>query len=406
MKEINTKDLSRYFNSNLPKENSLNSQESSDNCEKKCVRIFTWIFQIMCWFFLLLVVIFISTKNFDGWMACLIIFITFYCLYIPFEIFYSPTSIFLRNISSSEGIYQNLVKYFKTGPKILLNCESFHMETTTYITTDSNGYRRVNNVTEKVVTHKETLDFPYYSSRDVSGMFNLNCDQASINDKCFIKLELIEDINFADPISYMDYVFESNIFYERNVHRDRELDFTMSRTVPGMIRLNLIKIGDSQPLTINFFFFVVSTILTLAEPYKSYVNSFCIQQKFTVRKLVSTRFDLNQPEFDEIYQGLNPKINLITKRYDFPKNDYNYINNDCQVNIPSKEEINLAQEFQGKIPVYRTSNAGVVLDNNNLQGNHNININKDIKNDNKGVQNEVNIPLIQIGEQGYIPPQV
>ena len=87
-----------------------------------------------------------------------------------------------------------MLKYFSTPPKISLKCESYHYERYTYTTIDSDGNTSTQTQTQKIVTHVETIDFQYYSERDVSGLFYLNCDEASIKYKSFIKLELIDEL--------------------------------------------------------------------------------------------------------------------------------------------------------------------------------------------------------------------
>ena len=44
----------------------------------------------------------------------------------------------------------------------------------------------------RVTTHQETYDFPYYSERDVSGLFYLDCDTAYVNRKCYILLDIFD----------------------------------------------------------------------------------------------------------------------------------------------------------------------------------------------------------------------
>ena len=50
----------------------------------------------------------------------------------------------------------------------------------------------------------------YYSSRDVSGFFKLNYDQSAVSDKFYVKLELFTNIDFADVLTYSDYLIEKD----------------------------------------------------------------------------------------------------------------------------------------------------------------------------------------------------
>jgi hypothetical protein len=132
-----------------------------------------------------------------------------------------------------------------------------------------------------------------------------------------------------------------------------------------MAHHNLVKMTAHEPCTVNYFFFFLFTILTFSEFYKSYVNSFCVYQKYKVRKLVSTRYDLNQPT----YQTFVPQLNLISQTYDYTSEYYNYVNPQYNVNLPTQEELERAKQYQSKIPDYQISSAGgemqagVIIDN-------------------------------------------
>ena len=93
---------------------------------------------------------------------------------------------------------------------------------------------------------------PYYSARDVSGLFYLNCDEAYIKKKMYITLELKEEINFADNISYMDYEYYKEQFWKKNRFRDVYMDFNETRKVPGLMHHNLIKLNQNEPCFISF----------------------------------------------------------------------------------------------------------------------------------------------------------
>ena len=104
------------------------------------------------------------------------------------------------------------------------------------------------------------------------------------------------------------------------------MDFREERIIPGFMEYNLVRITDKEPCSINFYWFAFFTILTLAQFYKSYVNCFCISQNFTIRKIVSTRNDLNSEKFNKKYRNLIPQINLIKSQINFDINQYNYVN--------------------------------------------------------------------------------
>ena len=244
--------------------------------------------------------------------------------------------------------------YFMTLPEIYFQCECYHYK-------DNN---KPGNKGDRIITYNETYRMPYYSERDVSGLFYLNCDKAKRNKKKYIKLELSEEIKFADAISYMDYEKEKDSFWRRNRFRDAFFDFKEIRIIPGIPKNIMVKITDDDTCTVNFFFYLILSFLTLAEFYKLYIYAhLCVKQKYTIKKLVSTRYDLNQP----VYQTFAPQINLITQTLDYESQDYNYKNTSYQVQMPTEEELEKAKEYQSKVPSYEISNdnnikVGVVVD--------------------------------------------
>ena len=329
------------------------------NC---CYHTACWIFQILSWISIVASGI-IYSKNNDN-SAAFVAFGIIYLIYIILE-FCSPTSKYLCHKSSDQGIYQKMGIHFQTPPEILFHCECYHYETRTHYTTDSKGHRHRHTERVRVTTYRETYSMPYYSERDVSGLFYLNCDKAYAQQKRYIKLELKEEINFADAISYYDYERAKSAFWRRNRFRDVHFDFNEERRIPGLVHHNLVKLVKQEPCIVNYFWFFFFTILTIAEFYRILFDSYCVYQKFKVIKLVSTRYDLNQP----VYQVFVPQINLISQQYQYGQEYYNYLNQGYELELPTLEELEAAKQYQDKVPDYQLSSgggdvqAGVIMDN-------------------------------------------
>ena len=287
-----------------------------------------------------------------------------------------------------------------TPPLINFHCECYHYETVTTTTTDSEGNTHTSTSTTRVTTYRETYSMPYYSSRDVSGLFLLNCDKAIAQSKYYIKLELVEEINFADAISVFDYQREKSAFWRRNRFRDVHFDFRESRTIPGMKHHNLVKLQAEEPCMVNFFWFFLFTFLTFGEIYKLYFDSCCIFQRFKVRKLVSTRYDLNQP----VYQVFVPQIDLISQQYQYDQQYYNYKNESYDVQLPTEEELAAASQYQNRVPDYQISSEGdfqqgVIIDKPGYDFNPN-----EAPPEFAAVSGNVAIGQDQISTQGAPPP--
>lgn len=358
---------------NIPININQNPQEILDQGDQKEHNFYwkcsCWFFQILDWALLVLAII-MGCLGSKYSLHLIIVFIIVHLIYILIEIC-SPTSKYLCHKNSGNGMYEDMKRYFRTPPTIQFYGESFHYERFVSVTYDKYGNRHEETRQEKIITHTETFHMPYYSERDISGLFYLNCDKDKVNKKAYIKLKLKEEINFADTISYMDYQQQKDNFYARNQYRDIYFEFNEKRFIPGLINHNLIKLGNSEPFLSNYFFFMLSNILALSEIYKLYFDSLCIFQRFKIRKLISTRYDLNQPQYTEKYERFNPQINLLIQVFKYEPQDFNYLNNNYQVDLPTEEEIEQAQKYNDKIPNYQISSEngklppGVIMDNPN-----------------------------------------
>ena len=329
-----------------------------------CFNVFCWIIQILVWLFLIFTIVFF-VADVSAKIPVLILFIAFYIAYISLE-FCSMVCKYLCNKTSENGIYQKISSYYRSYPVFQFYCECYHYELRkSTVRTRHKGKTRTRTVTKRVrvTTHRERYDFPYYSERDVSGLFYLDCDSAYVSRKKYIELDIYDEINFADAISCYDYEVAKDRFWRRNRFRDKYFHFEESRYIPGLQRNNLVSIG-SEPCCVNCCAFVFYVFITFAEIYKIYYYSLTIRQTYRIRKLVSTRYDLNQP----VYEAFIPQLDLISLQYNFQFEDYNYINNNFHLVAPTAQELEKAKPYQKKVPDYKISSgggkihAGVILD--------------------------------------------
>ena len=99
-----------------------------------------WIFQILCWASLIFsLVIYIGDNEqvgiFGAFGAC-------YIVYIILE-FCSPTSRYLCNKSSDQGMYEKMGRNFQTPPEIRFYCECYHYENVVHTRTNSEGKKKL-----------------------------------------------------------------------------------------------------------------------------------------------------------------------------------------------------------------------------------------------------------------------
>ena len=356
----------------LPQNNERHLQKEEKETNS-CCNCFYWLLSFIIWISLISSLYFLNTVNNKNADAENISYITLgisYFLYIILE-FCSTTAKYLRNKKTGEEMYDKMGSLFRAHPNITFHCQCYHYEIIHYTSRDKDGKIHHETRREKRITYTDSYSIPYYSSRDVSGLFYLNCDEAYAKKKCYIQLKLKEEINFADEISYMDYEYYKDQFWRKNRFRDVYMDFNETRTIPGLVHHNLIRIGQSDPCIVSFGWFSIFTLLSVCEFYKLYINSLFVYQSYKIRKIVSTRYNLNEPIYEEKYTQLVPQLNLISKQYNYEPDYYNYVNQDANIDLPTKEELERAGQYKDKIPDYKISSGngtvqpGVIVDNPN-----------------------------------------
>ena len=323
---------------------------------KKTADTFGKVFQVLLFGAIALVIVRYLIIFDIEFSTCVVILVIVYVLYLIAE-FCSTTASFLCHKTNEIGIQMIMQNLVRTPPTIEFYCECYHYSGSSVVVLNPprrgggrsrGGRKRHGRRRTRIVTWRETVTFPYYSARDVSGLFQLNNSREAAMGKVYVKLELTPEINFADELTYMDYEIFRNDFYYRNRSRDQYMDYRESRYVPGLNTFNLINIRKNEPCGINICMFVFFSIIPLAEFYKCYVNSFCLEQQFRIRKLISTRYDLNMDQ----YQYFIPSFVIPDQQYAFDSKSYNYKNKDFKVKKPTNKEIRRASIYKDKIPKY------------------------------------------------------
>ena len=255
-------------------ENKQNEKEKieerpqNEKKKTKCISIICWILQVIIWIGaigLLYIDFYEKSEVFEdveyispGALLIAIFEGIFYIWYVILQ-FCSPTFSFLIHKRSDSNIFEKMKTLFHTYPTIQFVCECYHYETKVVVSTDSNGHVSTRTETVRVVTLTATKIFNYYSSRDVSGLFKLNYDKSVIKDKFYVKLELLTNIDFADAVTYSDYVKERDEFQDENRHYDTFMDFYQNNIINGLTSYNLINLTKNNPCGMSFVWFIFFT---------------------------------------------------------------------------------------------------------------------------------------------------
>ena len=77
--------------------------------------------------------------------------------------------------------------------------------------------------------------------------------------------------------------------------------------------LNLIDFDNAKPLFVSKWIFVIFTVfIPVTEVYNFFFNRWTsVEHVFTIRKVISTRYDLNKPVFKEKYKEKEKDLNEV-----------------------------------------------------------------------------------------------
>ena len=62
---------------------------------------------------------------------------------------------------------------------------------------------------------------------------------------------------------------------------------------------------------------------------------------------------MNAPQYQERYQYFTPSLDLHNQQYAYKPEDYYYVNKDNEADLPTKEDLERAEQYSGKIPDYQ-----------------------------------------------------
>ena len=330
---------------NYTKMGVLPQPDAPKRSGNSCLSCWCWFLQLAVWASLgVAIFLFISNKEWT-------MFIPFGVCYILFIIseFCSPTCDYLSHQNENDAIYKVMGNLFNTAPVITWSVVCYHYVTHHYTTRDKHGHVHHHTRRVRVNSYSGHKNMDYYSFRDVSGTFLLDIDQATLKNKAYIKLHLSKTITFADAITYADYKYQKDSYYNANRGRDKYMDFTETQTIPGLQKYNLVKLGDYEPCCFGLPSYVIWTIIPLCQFYKLYVQHFCVYQPFTIRKTISTRYNLISQDFCQQYQAAAPCLNLGPQTYNYSVEEAGCVYESAKLNMPTEEELRNAEQFQNKI---------------------------------------------------------
>ena len=332
-------------------------RSSSKISYNKCRNVWDWIIQISLWLTAIILIIYASVTNNKKTLMYESItfgpllfgfFLILYIIYIINNIAFSNTFKFLYNQAKSDTLYKVLQSFVQKSPELvfIIECEREEADAQNNSLTLQNVMNESDENLPKmtrVVTFTDQKKFKYYCWRDVSGCFEIDGKKFKEDQKFYINLTLKEDIDFADPITHLDYKTQKDEFIQKNRFKDIKFDQNETKRSSEKMQNQLIKLNEETPKSVKWYYYVVFVAICFAELYKIYIVYFTIKQTFTIKKLISSRNNLKE----EDYKDNSPSLNIFGKVFTF-ENTFK-VNNKLKVKSPTKEEIEKANEYVDSI---------------------------------------------------------
>ncbi len=234
----------------------------------------------------------------------LITFACFYLVYI-FTSLLSKEFRFLLKMHKIKSLIDKLKYYFEKQIKIKFFTYSFN-----YVTNIKSSKKIKKGKMKKIVSSIEKENLNYFSCRDVTGILNLDVEKLTkSNKRIYINLSMKLEYEIADDLSSIDINSQKEFLICRNRKKDIYMDFIEKKSISNFDPNIIVYLGEKENIYINKFFYILFTFfIPVIEIYKIYLNSKIKFYEITIRKAISTRFDLKEPEFEEKYYLKNPKL--------------------------------------------------------------------------------------------------
>ena len=375
----------------LVKENSTIQYEYPSKSEPICLTLWISLLQIVITGLLIFFIIDIIKLKL---LASSVLFFPLYIISF-FVIPHTPIFKYLSNQVTNKTIEQIMKEYFKAYPVIKIKTESYH-----FVTTGTGRYQ----TTKKVVTSLHSEEIPYYSFKDVSGLFKLDIPKYKIVK--YIKLQIINDIDFADDISYVDYLIKKVYIYLTNKDKDVCFDWNETREYANYVRYNLIVFKGEECWFFQPLIYIIFVILTLGWFYELIFLFFSTGQNFTVKKIISTRYNLLDDDHSTQFSSLQPTLSINSTLTKIDTLESGIIFEGNKKEPPTEEELTRAKTLKENCIRRLTTNKKGKMKRNNTNIKHSIpfceymsNLKVREKDNSRCMLNSINVSILHKNSQ-------
>lgn len=337
------------------------------NCNKVCFDLICILIQIAI--LITLSIVFYTANNLDfsnkinpraqeDFYRLILALLIIYILYVIIALV-SPEFKVLFKIKNSQGFKDIMQSLFTKSMRIIFKGFLFSYSPKT-LNRQGKLKKNINFIEKKL--------FEYFSCRDISGTFNLDAEKnLKRTSKLFLNLSFKHEFEFADELSLYDFNNRLEAFITMYRKKDNFMDFNEERFIGNLNddnNKNILVAIDSGRRScglLNIYLYMIFTFfIPIVQIYKVYINSKISDYEIVIKKLISTRFDLNSPLFSKNFNQLNTKIIIHDEEINIKEDEFIINNNANQTyQQPIKEEFEKAkiynEKFAKKILEYKVN---------------------------------------------------
>ena len=317
-----------------------------------CVGISKQIFYIFNW---IQIIKYITNENktnedFYAFLLCAIFLGIVYAWSLCW-LFFSKTKILLNNLNDNNSINNVMDTLFLQKPVIKIICSCYHFKLKS--TKETIEY-------SKIETFNETIELNIFSYIDISGIFRLKETKKSI-----IELELGKEIEFNDEITIYDIQKIKNKLYSENKYKDLCIHVYLEKDIPSMKYFYLVKLSkDKNYYLLKKWIYILCVFLMIDLFYRIYLECISSKQKFTIRKIVSSRYNVFE---NNKYSQFTPGFSIQDSQFLANKDNIGGVGDKKDLLLPTEEELKKAEIFIKFIPEYKINENGDIVNiNTNL----------------------------------------
>lgn len=225
--------------------------------------------------------------------------IVIYFVYL-LNMFLSNTYRLLRSIDKTTTLQQYVGSLLKGDPKWTLYLEFYEYY-------HYSRYRR-----RKVITERFRELYPFYSWRDISGAFVFDRNFSRQHKKAiYIKLKTYLKFEIYDEVTKNDFKTKKEAFLKAHPNLINESTYEDIFHIPGHEETYMLKISDHDTCFVDWrWFLFFSVIIPVMEFYTLFVNFCCVDQEFTIKRVISKTENLFADKFKDKWPGLTPRTQI------------------------------------------------------------------------------------------------